>query len=395
MRILLVTQRYYPDIGGGALKAEALAKHVAERGHGVTVLTAASGSQDKTLGQAITAANPRVVYLPSPVRYRSATLNPGVWGFCVRHLRAFDVVHIYGLYDLLGPAVAWLSRRRGIPYVVEPLGMFRPQIRSIGKKRIYHMALGKRMMKNAARIVVTSDLERRELLDGALPAPAVVLRPNGLDLRQFAGLPARGGFRAAVGMREGEALVVYLGRLSLIKGVDLLVPAFAGLQANARLVLVGPDDRDGCLDLIRQHLSERIVLRGPLHRQEKLAALSDADLCVLPSRYDSFGAAAAEAIACGVPVLVTDRCGIAPLIKDRVGLVVPCETEAIREGLARLLGDGALRQRFRARCAEVAPEFSWDGPVAQMEAIYEQAIRGTTRPGDHQPPQPTIYCKKS
>jgi glycosyltransferase involved in cell wall biosynthesis len=372
MRILEVTQIYYPYLekGGPVLKIKALAEHLARRGHEVTVLTAGLGQRSAGAG---TAGNSdtrvQVVYLPTWLRYRTATLNPGVLAFCSRRLRSFDVVHIYGLYDLLGVIVARSCRKQGIPYVVEPLGAFRPRVRSVRKKRLYHWAAGRRLLEGATRIVATSEHERGELLDEGIPEGKLVLRRNGLDLSEFADLPPRGAFRARLGIGTGP-LVLFLGRISFVKGLDLLVEAFAGVRSSAWLVVAGPDDRDGCLDAIRRQGGGRVTFPGPLYGKEKLEALVDADLLVLPSRYESFGNAAAEAVACGTPVLVTDQCGIAPLLKDRAGLVVPCSVEGIREGLARLLGDNALRQTLRARCPEVARELSWDEPVTTMEDLY-------------------------
>jgi len=371
VRILEVTQVYYPYLekGGPVATVRALAVHLAARGNQVTVLTVDLGPQDPAV------AGPdndrvEVVYLPAWLRYRTATLSPGVVRFCSRRLAEFDVVHIHGLYDLLGVVVARFCRRRGIPYVVEPLGAFQPRVRSVRKKRLYHWAAGRRLLQGAARIVATSEHERMELLGAGIPADKLVLRRNGLDLSEFEDLPERGAFRDRLDIGDGP-LVLFLGRISFVKGLDLLVEAFAGVGESASLAIVGPDDRDGCLEAIRRGAVERVTLPGPLYGKEKLEALVDADLLVLPSRYESFGNAAAEAIACGTPVLVTDQCGIAPLVKDRVGLVVPCTVEGIRHGLTRLLHVDSLRQVLRARCPGVARELSWDEPVATMEDIYK------------------------
>jgi glycosyltransferase involved in cell wall biosynthesis len=293
--------------------------------------------------------------------------------FSRRRLGEFDVVHIHGLYDLLGVVVAHFCRRRGKPYVVEPLGAFQPRLRSVRKKRLYHWAAGRHLLRGAARIVATSEHERVELQGADIPAGKLVLRRNGLDLTEFANLPERGAFRARLGIGDAP-LVLFLGRISFVKGLDLLVEAFDGVGEPALLAIVGPDDRDGCLDAIRRKAGDRIRLLGPLYSRDKLEALVDADLFVLPSRYESFGNAAAEAVACGTPVLSTDQCGIAPLVKDRVGLVVPCTVEGIRHGLNQLLSDDSLRQALCSRCPEVARELSWDEPVALMESVYTEVV---------------------
>src|SRR2546422_3630765 len=131
MRILKVTQAYYPflDMGGPALKVRGLARSLVQRGHHVTVLTADLGL-DQSLGLSASVEpnawgwrscqdGVEAIYLRTRARYRAMTLNPDVIRFSQVSLGDFDLVHIYGLYDLLGPAVASLSRRRDIPYVVE------------------------------------------------------------------------------------------------------------------------------------------------------------------------------------------------------------------------------------------------------------------------------------
>src|SRR5205807_9781071 len=116
------------------------------------------------------------------------------------------------------------------------------------------------------------------------------------------------------------------------------------------LAIVGPDDGDGCLRNLerlrtRLGLEDRVRLLGPRFGADKYASFADADIFVLPSRSENFGNAAAEAVACGVPVVMTERCGIAPLLRDRAGLVIPCEVEALRSTLVRLIADQALRVR--------------------------------------------------
>lgn len=379
-RILNVSQAYPPlvEASGQALKVQALSRHLASRGHRVTVLTGGGPS-----GASVAEDGVEVVGLRSAVRYRALTVNLGLPLFCLRRLWEFDVVHIYGLYDFLGPVVAAVCRRWDVPYVVEPLGMFRPIVRNIGLKRIYRRLLGRRLLQGAARVIATSGLEREELLAEGVPAWQVVVRRNGVDLPD-AGRPPRGAFRRELGLDPATPLVLYLGRLSHKKGLDLLVEAFSGLPHPAALAIVGPDDGDGCLRELRRliprlDLDGRVRVLGPKVGAEKFAALADADLFVLPSRSENFGNAAAEAVACGVPVVVTDRCGIAPLVRDRAGLVVPCEVQALRSALQRLLSDRDLRERLRAGATAVREGLSWDRPVEELERLYAEL----TRRGNH------------
>src|ERR1700683_2234294 len=145
MRILKVVQSYFPfqDRGGPVVKVRALARGLAKRGHQITVLTAdlgGKGASNKAAGLKFE-RNPwgwrndengvQTVYLSSLVRYRALTLNPHVIGFCRASISQFDLVHLYGLYDLLGPAASYFCRRHSVPYVIEPMGMYRPIDRSL------------------------------------------------------------------------------------------------------------------------------------------------------------------------------------------------------------------------------------------------------------------------
>ena len=420
MRILKTTQTYYPYLnkGGPPAKVKGIARALARRGHEVTVLTADLGdkvealdlqewSRERTKGEwgwEWQHEGVRTIYLPTLGNYRATTISPRVFKFCDRNLTQFDVVHLYGFYDLIGPTVARLSRRSGVPYVIEPLGMFRPRVRSLRKKRVYHRVVGNSLFHNAAAIIATSETERQELIDGGIAAEKILLRRNGLDLDEFQSLPVRGALRSKLGIGEREPVVLFLGRLSFIKGLDLLVQAFSRIEAlralpdrptpagwgprgratAPRLIIAGPDDQDGSLEAIRAlidqlNLSGRVDITGPLYGTAKRQAFTDADLFVLPSKSESFGNAAAESIASGVPVLVTRGCGIASLIDERAGLTVECTVEGLRAGLERLLNDNALSARLRAGCAGVAQELSWDEPIDQMERMYSSLIATADR----------------
>jgi glycosyltransferase involved in cell wall biosynthesis len=395
MRILKTTQTYYPylHMGGPPAKVRAIARELARRGHEVTVLTADLGQERESEGSSSKAdetINKRArgwrsqedgveaVYLRTLQNYRATTINPQILTFCARRIRDYDVVHIYGLYDLFGSIAAWFCRRHNVPYVLEPLGMFGPKVRSQNKKRLYRKLVGNALFAGASVVVANSDTERNELIAGGTAEEKIVLRRNGIDLAEFQALPAPGAFRAKHNLGDKTPLLLFLGRISFIKGLDQLVNAFAQvgrLHPSACLIIAGPDDADGCAEAIQKTVSKcqlrgRVLLTGPLYANNRLEAFVDADFLVLPSRYESFGNVAAEAIACGTPVLVTDSCGIAPLIDGRAGLVVACEVDGLRSGIERLLQDQELSSKLRAGCAQVASNLSWDEPITTMENIY-------------------------
>ncbi|MCL6565084.1 MAG: glycosyltransferase [Acidobacteriia bacterium] len=378
MRILMVSQVYDPfhHLGGPAFKVRALAEHLARRGQSVAVLTTSLGPQQPP-GR-VWQGSVEAIYLKPWLRYRATTWNAGLVSFCRRELRRFELVHIFGLYDLLGPIVARFCRRWRIPYLIEPLGMTRPIDRSFRLKRLWHGLFGDDYLHRARALVATSEQEQEELLAEGFPAEQIFLRYNGLDLNQFRELPPRGAFRRRHGIAPEEPLLLFLGRLIPRKGADLAIEAFArALPTTGHLVIAGPEGEVGYLHTLkrmseRSGCAERVLFTGALFDREKLEALVDADVFLLPSRYENFANTAAEAVACGTPVIITEHCGISRLVADRVGLVVPREVSALTEAIRRLISDAELHERFRRACPEFAARLSWEtlSQVAEQHYLH-------------------------
>lgn len=392
MRILKTVQAYYPfqEKGGPVVKVRALARGLAQRGHQVTVLTADLGIRENDRfgikaercrwGWRFQEDGVEAIYLSTLGHYRALTLNPRVIGFCRASLRRFDLVHSYGLYDLLGPAVGYFCRREGTPYVIEPMGMYRPIDRGFRLKLLWHRSIGGVFWRNAARIIATSEMEHQELLDDGVRPEKAVIRYNGIDAASWASLPPRGSFRAKWGVPHGQPLILFLSRLIPRKGADILIEAFAqACPESGRLVIAGPEDEPGYRGYLEKRAREsgaeaRILFTGPLYDDEKKAVLADADLFVLPSRYENFANAAAEAMACGIPVIVTESCGIRSLVDGQAGLVIAREKETLAAALRKLLDDKALYARLKEGCRRVAGQLSWDRLTGQMEGYYAEAL---------------------
>jgi glycosyltransferase involved in cell wall biosynthesis len=406
MRILNVTETYAPflEFGGPPVKVRALSEGLAQRGHQVTVLTADWGLEKRMQAQEekITAERSpfgwrrnengvQAIYVPTWLRYRTVSWNPAVKRYCRARLQNFDVVHIFGLYDLLGPAVAAASRKRNLPYVLEPIGMFVPIVRNLWLKRMYHAVWGRQLLEGASAVIATSERETEELAAGGLPRSRVALRRNGVEVP--ASWPERGTFRKARGISPEEKLVLFLGRLSAKKSPDLLLRAFAELSGRSSgmpmtLVFAGPDESGvkAELDQMATQLGVRtkIQFTGPIFGEAKWAAYRDADVFVLPSQNENFGNTAAEAVAAGTPVIVTEQCGIAPLLADEAGLVVHHDAAALSSALERILSEAELRARLAAGCSVVTSRLGWDEPVRDMEALYatlasRQAVRAESK----------------
>lgn len=394
MRILNVTQTYAPffEFGGPPVKVRALAEGLAARGHQVTVLTSDWGLQEclSKLPQEPSAApgpfgykrevhGVTTIFLPQWFHYRAVTWNPALGRYLRARLDDFDIVHIFGLYDLLGPRVASECQNRNIPYVLEPIGMFVPIVRNISLKRVYHRFLGRKMLAGAAALIATSEQEQMELQAGGIPREKIQLRRNGVDVPST--FPPRGSFRNSLNIPADAKVLLFLGRLSRKKSPDLLLRAFAdilnrrdALKDSLHLAFVGPDEAGMRAKLASMAAQlghgSRVHFVGPLSGEAKWAAFRDADIFVLPSQNENFGNTAAEAVVAGTPVILTDRCGIAPLLAGVAGVEIPHDQAELAAAIESLLSNDALYGKLKAGCTKAVESLSWSGPVAEMDGLY-------------------------
>jgi glycosyltransferase involved in cell wall biosynthesis len=228
-------------------------------------------------------------------------------------------------------------------------------------------------------VIATAEQEIEELVAGGVPRERVVLRRNGVEVPPA--WPERGTFRKTQGISPEQKLILFLGRLSAKKSPDLLLKAFAELSGRSSgipmvLVFAGPDE-GGVKSELEQMAGQlgvrtKVQFAGAIFGETKWAAYRDADVFVLPSQNENFGNTAAEAVAAGTPVIVTEQCGIAPLLADEAGLVVRHDKMDLSNALNRVLTDTELRARLSAGCAVVTSHLGWEGPVADMESLYAE-----------------------
>jgi glycosyltransferase involved in cell wall biosynthesis len=254
-------------------------------------------------------------------------------------------------------------------------------------KQLYLNTMASPLLTHAAAVVFTAEDER----DTAVyerKAPEWVV-PNGSDFTAFDRLPRRGTFRAAYSALANHPYVFFLGRIAHQKGLDLLLPAFARVATDfpdLHLVLAGPDHR-GYEALVRRltrdlGLEHRVLFTGLLDTPRKLAALVDAELFVLPSYAENFGGVIIEALACGLPVVISNRVNIhRDLCAAQLATVVECSVESVTAGIRTALTDTAGRARIAAHApGAVRERYALDSIVPDLIAKYRTlaaAKRGT------------------
>lgn len=295
-----------------------------------------------------------------------------------------DVVHLHSLYLFHTWAAARLCRKLGKPYLLRPHGTLDPFLwkRHRGRKAVLEFLFQNRVLREAAALHYTAEDEMR-LAQPYTQGTRGIVVPNGLDLAQYADLPLSGRFRAQHPEIGNRRIVLFLSRLNFKKGLDLLVPAFARAARrydDLHLVIAGPDDgmKDQTEALVAiEGIGGRTTFAGMLDHAAKLAAFRDAAMFVLPSYSENFGIAIVEAMACGVPVAISDRVNIWREIESAgAGLVArPAVDDVVRQ-IETLAADpaGAAAMGERGRTL-VAEKFSWRRIACELESVYRSLAR--------------------
>lgn len=386
MKIMHIIGTLDPDAGGPPTVATRLAAAQAAEGHDVSIVHASPHLTEQAIIK-LTAGVPgfRNVLVRSVdpgSGLDSITARPA--RIALRRLIDFDhFVHLHGIWEPVLRAAGLVADEVGARYCVTPHGMLDPwSLRRHAFKKRIAMRLGyRRMLVHAAFIHALNAEEARLMTPLSLGRPAEII-PNGIFLDELSVAPPPGTFRAAYPELGDAPYVLFLSRLHEKKGLDYLADAFAMVadtHPNVRLVVAGPDGgaRADFVSRIEQAgVRDHVVLTGSLYGADKYGAMIDATCFCLPSRQEGFSVAIIEALACGLPVVVSENCHFDEVDTAGAGRVVRLEAEAIATALRGMLTNDATRREMAERGkALVRDKYTWPR-IAQMTiAAYSRAGR--------------------
>ena len=373
MKILQVIPFFTPARGGSVIASYNLSKHLAERGHEVTIFTT-DFELDEEYAKSLDGV--RVVTFHCIANIGLMLISPGMKKLLKKEINNFDAIHMHNFRSYQNVVAHHYAKKYNIPYVLQARGSVLPFFQKQRLKKIFDIFFGYKILRDASKIIALTMTEAEQYKKMGVDEDKIEIVPNGIDLSEYENLPERGEFRRKYLIKDDEKIILYLGRIHKIKGINLLVNAFADLVKeldDVRLAIVGPDD--GFLSTLKKQIEklkigDRILFTGPLYERDKLKAYVDADVYVLPSVYETFPNTVLEACACGTPVIVTDRCGIADFV-EKVGYVVEYDKDQLRNAIFKILADEGLRKRFSEDGKKLVGEFSWDKVVRRVEEVYE------------------------
>jgi len=393
LRVLHVIPSVSPKHGGPSVALPLFARAVAGQGATVTIATTDDDGPARRLDV------PLAELVPGPgeanyIYFRKATesykVSLGLGRWLRGHIRDYDVVHIHALFSYSSYAAARAARRAGVPYIVRPLGVLnrwglenRRRLLKRWSLRLVELPI----LRGAAAIHYTAEAEREEAAEAhpdiGTVRSAVIPIPVGLA-PLFDATEAAKRFPITADRR----IILFLSRLHPKKGIELLLQAFAQLRAEFPriLLVVAGSGEPGYVQALREKgralgCERDIFWPGFVAGDDKAALLAAATLFILPSFSENFGIAAAEALAAGVPSILSDQIAIArEAERENAAMIVSCDENALVQAMRQLLSGDALCQQLGENARRfVERNFSMEAVGAALIQLYESVSQKKDR----------------
>ena len=389
MKILHVAHFFYPCLSaGGVVNASYQIAKMQARDNSVKVISSDACKERLKFEESrydVDIDGIKVDYFKNiSNRFKLATMLDTPIGAIFRiknQIRDFDVVHVHEHRQTLSIIACYFARRYGIPYVVQAHGSVLPFFQKEGLKNIFDKVFGFKILHGASKVFALTEVEKEQYLKMGVEEDRIEIVPLGINIEEYSDLPEEGIFREKFNIIKDDKLIIFIGRVHEIKGLDLLIDAFKELadsEDDVKLAIVGPDD--GYMDALNLRiaecdLSDKVIVTGPLYKSEKQEALVDCDLFVVPSKYESFTTSGLEAMACGKPLVLTKNNHIHDWVDGSVGLACDDDKMSLKDAMTEVLFDEELSKKFGMNGRRLIQEkYNWDMINEQILNIYESII---------------------
>jgi glycosyltransferase involved in cell wall biosynthesis len=361
-----------------------LNKALRRRGVEVDVFTTNAGLEERPdiiVNQWQQVDGVRVKYF-SYKGYIHYNFSMSLWRELRRQVKEYDLVHITAVWNFPVLAAAWACQQAGVPYIVSPRGTIYPEtiaLKSATLKKGYYYLFARQYLNRAAAIHFTAQDERLRVMSYLKLSSRAVVIPNGLELDEIGAALTKETVGQLPVILEGKRYLLFLGRLHPKKGLDVLIKAYSTIHRQypeVYLVLAGPD-ADGYGQVIREqitaaNLEENVLFTGMLTGAAKIATLKHAEIFVLSSYSENFGMSVVEAMAVGIPVVISRAVGIsAEVEKLRAGVVTEVTPESVAMGVQALLADPVERSSIARNGQQMVSDYFHISAVASaFETLY-------------------------
>ena len=384
MKILQMFDLFNPVVGKGTvILLHGLCKALAERGHQVTLYTS-DFELDPEYADSIPEVEVRAFRCAS--RFAGFYVMPDMVKEARKGLGEFDVIHTHCFRSFQNIVIHHYAKKYGIPYIVDTHGSLpRRTYERRGLKWLlkvlFDTAFGNRILQDAHKVIAETQTGIREYREAGVDGDRIELITPPFDTKQFEQLPPHGQFKERHGI-DGK-IVLFLGRINKIKGLDFLVHSFHSLtevRSDTRLIIVGNDEGykvtlDKLID--RLDLTDKVMFTGFLSGVEKLSALVDANVLAQTSIYEHGTRAPFEAILCDTPIIVTKNTSASENVKkiDAGYLVEYGNKNELRDAMQYVL-DHPTEAKLKTEKAKkyIKANLSLAKGVEKYEQLYADCL---------------------
>lgn len=381
MKILYITPSLAPEWGGPTTVVTGLTEALVERGVEVSIFTTAKrGEKEK-------------IIRPNGVDVRIFThrflsrfwrsYSPSINEMLKKEVEKCDIVHIHELWHYPHYAAYKAAKRTKKPYLITPHGALEPWALNYKspKKKIYMRLIQKQMLDEASALHAITEAEIEHIHRFGLKNLITVI-PNGINPEEFQILPPKEEFEEHYKELKNKKVILFLSRIHPKKGLDILARASGKIVKNRddiRLVIIGPDSEGYKAEVIEMFESmgilNKTIFTGMLTGREKLTALSRADVFVLPSYSEGFSMAILEAMACGIPIIITNKCNFPEVKEAGTGIIIEPDAEQLTDSLEKLLDDEDISKQMGKKGKKLIMErYTWNKIAERMIKLYENIL---------------------
>lgn len=357
MKLLCVVPSYWPafQFGGPIYSVHNLNKALVNKGVNVTVYTTNVGLDDGNvpINEEVNVDGVKVFYFKF-IKFFEFLGTTG-WQFSPQitkklreNLKNFDIIYINAIWNYPTAVASYYCRKYSKPYILSPRGSLYPStfMKKAWKKSLYYNLIARNILEGAKAIHYTTEDEAQQCHQFLRLNNKAIIIPNGLDLSEFNDLPNYESLRKKFPNLQNKKVILFLSRINWIKGMDILIEGFAKLKKEKKdvhLLIVGKDDGDNYIEKVklwvkRYNLENFVTFAGQLTGKDKLVAYCGSDIFILPSYSENFGMVVIEAMACELPVIISDKVGLANEIKkNNAGIIIGTTADDVYRGLKTTL----------------------------------------------------------
>lgn len=389
MRVLHIVPTYLPAYrhGGPILSVHNLNKKLVELGADVTVYTTdinGRGSLKVNLEKETVIDGVKVFYFPSRGFFRLWSYSPSLHKKIKNTVKDFDLIHITSVFLAASTLGAHYAKKSKKPFIISPRGTLMKEPMSLRHalvKKLYLRLIEKINLEKAGAIHFTTQKEADEYNLLGLFCNNRIIIPNSLNCKELDIPVSSGAFRQKFGIPSDKKIVLFLGRLNWKKGFDTLIPAFRAVSEKipeAILVIAGNDEegyKKTIESLIRKfNLQDKVIFTDFIFGNDKIAALKDSDVFILPSYSENFGMSVIEAMYMKLPVVVTKGVALSEeIVKSKAGLIIDKNEKNVENTIVYALSHDLEDMKNNARNM-VETSFSEDKIGRKWLEAYREII---------------------